>query len=400
MSSGRNGPQSTIVTAPGFFVGCIFDKEVESLSAKYGAAYSQNTAVPRSPAMSEMSWNIYAGDLVAYVNQNYVKNNAGRGPPGGYKGRTPVVAQVASMPFQTTQSRIVAASEDEVVEVKNQKLLEKLTFVGVSQTAYHNEAGQDHTPVTNGIQVLVWGPSTVKVPMAKPIPPMTDIVLAIDPSAGTSPYNRVQSLNTAERTPLTIKPFEPRGPVHAARQAVASYIDKYAQSGSGNNTFNPYGIHKSNRNGSSLYSENDTNGAAFTVAALSIGLGFVETLIRNNYLQYNAAATAGHGGEANAKQWRAGMPAVLGIPDASKGENKKLVEQIVRNVLLGELPDKTTTDDTTFRSLSKSAMALLASSMGDIQNQQFRIIGKNIQQHIGKDPRLPTGYVETDVIWQ
>lgn len=399
MSAHPTGPRSTIVPAPAFHVACIFDKDVVPFAEKYGV-YSENVAAVRTSSMSEMSWNIYHGDIVAYLSQKFLKNNNGRGHNGGHKGRTPVIGQVAGVPFQITKDPVNAVTEEEATEIRNQQLLKQLSFYGVSQTSYHHESGDSQSAITDGLQVLIWGPCTVRLPMSKPIPPMTDVVLAIDPSGGTSPYERVQSLVTADRTPLTIRAFEAKGPVFMARIAVKSYIDKYVQSPPKNATWNPYSVHKTSSNGSAVYSEEDASGAAFTVAVLSAGLAMVDILIRKSFLTFDKSGTTNPAAEAEAKEWRTNMPSILGLTGASDTEKKKLVEAIVNSALLGNLPDKTDAGaDTAFRSLSKSAMPLLASSMGDILNQQFRIIGKNIQQNHGKASRIPSGFVETDVIW-
>lgn len=398
MAAHRDGPTSTIQTAPSFSIGCIFDKNVETIAAKHGFKTTR-VAVPRSSAMSEMSWNIKHGDLVAYINPKFMKNNCAKGPPGGYKGRTPVIAQVAGIPFQFTDNMVVAANEDEEADVKNQKLLNLLTFVGVAQSTYHNEQGGDNTPITNGFQVLISGPATVRLPMEKPIPPMTDVVLSVDPSAGRTPYSRTQSLATAERTPLTIKEFNPLGPVHIARSGISAYLAKYIQSSkNAAGKFNPYKVQQGVKQGNSPYSDEDANAAGFTMASLSIGMAMIDVLIREGYLDFNE--NRGLGGSGNANTWRDRAPTILGL-NSSGTEDRVAVEAIIKSSLMGDLPEKSgTSNDVSFRTLTKSAMQLLASSIGDIHNQQYRIIGKNIQQHIGKDPRVPTGHVETDVLWR
>lgn len=400
MAAHRDGPQSTIVTAPSFSIGCVFDKDLEALAMKHGHN-TNRVAVPRSTAMNEMSWNVRHGDLVAYINPKFMKNNCAKGPPGAYKGRTPVVAQIAGIPFQFTDNQMVGMNEDEMADIKNQKLLNLLTFVGVAQSGYHNEQGGDNTPITNGFQVLIMGPSTVRLPMERPIPPMTDVVLSVDPSAGRTPYSRVQSLATAERTPLTIKEYNPRGPVHIARLGIAAYLSKYVQSSkNATGKFNPYKVQQAVNQGSAPYSEEDASAASFAVASMSVGMAMIDVLIRKGYLNYDSGAASG--GATNANKWREDAPSTLGLANKTGSPEKHdVVEAILRSSLLGELPEKSgATNDVSFRTLTKSAMQLLASAVGDIHDQQYRIIGKNIQQHIGKDPRVPTGHVETDVIWR
>lgn len=398
---GDDARDSTVVTAPAVLIAGIFDDRVEALAAECGMDKSR-VAIVGTGQMDATSWNIGAGDIVMAFDPLKTKNS-GKYLMYGHGGRVPVVGQVAGVPFSKTPVTIMGKDEEAVQQIKNQRTLRNFRFVGVAESGFDNtKAGG--TPKTNGFQVVVWGQTTVKVPMTKAIPPMTPVVIAIDPGPGNSQYNRVtSSAYGADRHQFTIKAYDPRAVVPKARTAIANYHNTLSHHRSSPN-FNPSSVVTGNMNGSAVYSEDDVHGATLTHGGFAMAMGIIDILIRSGRASFNATpATRGTATEANAAAWRAQAPGILGFVPGATAEDRDLMLDIINVVYLGNLPARgsgAASSDAQFRMLVKSCLQLFSNGFLDMNDAHNRIAGMNVGEYKGRrTSRLPTGYTQTDVIW-
>jgi len=228
-TSSSRGPDSTIPLAPGYRIGCTIDTVAalwaQSLKEPDKALLSVNQVGEKS------MWDVGIGDLVFALNQHMMQN-ANMPVSTRSHGKPLALANTSHLPHGIPNSKmqwmrnVLKYNEEEIDEVKREKLLSMIIFLGVAQNTFYMNAGNDDSPSQDGVPVMIGGTSTFITYYDK-LPHVFQSVRAGLLSAGPNSGGmgmRVGSTNGA-KLPLTVIPIEPRGTLHVMRTQMRLYAN-------------------------------------------------------------------------------------------------------------------------------------------------------------------------------
>ena len=215
MTTSYDGPTTTIVDFPSYRIGTT------AHTAFMNFQTNQNrdaVALPISQITEEMH-DIGSNQIVVMVDPDMAKAsgfNQGLSDSKSY-GKLLIIGQAGNLPHGLPRDFFTATSYGHDVSKRNlinelvrEMALKHVKFVGISIDSYRKALGPDHTPDQDGVSVLTYGPSTIKIFTPVPLRPMAELVLEMIPQQtyGKSGNVRYQS-DGPEKYPFTLKEMSP-----------------------------------------------------------------------------------------------------------------------------------------------------------------------------------------------
>lgn len=211
-----NAGANTTVTQQGVWVGATADVKLMDMMVSTKPEHTYQPIV----RLREDAHDIGLGDLVVTKNEELFKKYAGASMSlhdSRSFGRLLAFGQHGNFPIGDIKEQPYAKtlSVDDKQELARQRLLQMVSFLGVSQDSFRKQLGADQTPLHDGIAVLIRGFVTVgQLNTGTQIPPMSPLVLAVSPMSqpGRGGGLKYQS-DGAEKYRFTLAAFDHRTPI-------------------------------------------------------------------------------------------------------------------------------------------------------------------------------------------